>query len=99
MAAVSNVTAASTNDPVTPASTATTNATSGLGKDAFLKLLVAQIKYQDPLNPADGVQFLSQLAQFSDLEQTIGMRGDVQAIRDALVPATPPTDTSGDNTK
>jgi flagellar basal-body rod modification protein FlgD len=56
-------------------------------KDAFLQLLVAQIKNQDPLNPTDGVQFLSQLAQFSELEQLIGIRGDLQQLTTELTPA------------
>lgn len=51
-------------------------------KDAFLELLVAQLKNQDPLNPTDGAQFLAQLAQFSELEQLIGIRGELQSLRD-----------------
>ena len=53
-------------------------------KDTFLKLLVAQIRNQNPLNPQDGVQFLSQLAQFSDLEQSVSIREDLSAIRGIL---------------
>lgn len=40
-----------------------------LGKDSFLKLLVAQLANQTPTNPVDGTQFVAQLAQFSELEQ------------------------------
>ena len=40
-----------------------------LGKDAFMQLLVAQIKNQDPLNPTDSSESIAQMAQFSSLEQ------------------------------
>ena len=46
-----------------------TDANSELGQDAFLKLLVAQLKYQDPLNPADVAEFLAQTAQFTMVEK------------------------------
>ena len=42
---------------------------SDLDKDAFLKLLITQMKYQDPLNPMDDREFLGQMAQFTALEQ------------------------------
>jgi flagellar basal-body rod modification protein FlgD len=54
------------------------------GKDTFLKLLVAQIKNQDPLSPADGLQFVTQLAQFSGLEQSMQMRQELEAIHKLL---------------
>jgi flagellar basal-body rod modification protein FlgD len=50
----------------------------------FLQLLVAQIKNQDPLNPSDGVQFLTQLAQFQQLEQSMNSGQDLAAIRTDL---------------
>lgn len=40
-----------------------------MGKEDFLKLLVAQLEHQDPLNPADPTEFTAQLAQFGQLEQ------------------------------
>jgi flagellar basal-body rod modification protein FlgD len=55
-----------------------------LGADApseevFLNLLVAQLQNQDPMNPADSTQFVTQLAQFSELEQVIAIRGDIES--------------------
>jgi flagellar basal-body rod modification protein FlgD len=46
-------------------------------KDVFLQLMVAQLKNQDPLSPADSAQFMGQLAQFSQLEQLVGIRQEL----------------------
>ena len=46
-----------------------TSKSSDLDKEAFLNLLVTQMKYQDPLEPTDNTEYVSQLATFSELEQ------------------------------
>jgi flagellar basal-body rod modification protein FlgD len=57
-----------------PADALTNASTSNaMGKDAFMKLLVAQISHQNPLKPMDDTAFVAQLAQFSALEQTMGI--------------------------
>ena len=59
--------------------TASSSSTSALANEStFLQLLVAQIKNQDPTAPMDSTTFLSQLAQFSQLEQTVGIRQDIE---------------------
>jgi len=68
--------------PPPPAGSTATDPT--VNKQTFLQLLVTQIKNQDPLNPADGTQFLSQLAQFSELEQMINVNTNLQSIKQDL---------------
>ncbi len=50
-----------------------TTSNSGLGKDEFLKILMTQVQNQDPLNPVDDKEFISQMATFSSLEQMMNM--------------------------
>ena len=66
---------------------------SPVNKETFLQLLVAQIKNQNPLNPADGVQFLTQLAQFSELEQMMEIRNEISALRTEWTEAQKPATT------
>jgi flagellar basal-body rod modification protein FlgD len=62
-------------------SQASTAATDPLANEStFLTLLVSQLKNQDPASPMDGTTFVTQLAQFSDLEQNLAMRQDLDAI-------------------
>jgi flagellar basal-body rod modification protein FlgD len=53
-------------------------------ENTFLQLLVAQLKNQDPLSPADGTQFVAQLAQFSELEQVMEIRSDIESMQASL---------------
>lgn len=51
-----------------------------LGKNAFLTMMVAQLKNQDPMNPLDGTDFTAQLAQFSGLEQQVNMNDNLKSL-------------------
>jgi flagellar basal-body rod modification protein FlgD len=58
--------------------------------DVFLKLLVAQLRTQNPLEPQKGAEFITQLAQFNTLEQLIAIRSELVALRlGAQPPANP----------
>lgn len=58
----------------------TVTANDALGKDAFLQLLVTQMENQDPLDPQDNGEYLSQLAQFSALEQMTNVADNLSSL-------------------
>lgn len=60
------------------------NPKDALGRDQFLRLLVAQLQHQDPLNPMEGTDFTAQLAQFSSLEQLFAVNESLTGIQEAL---------------
>jgi flagellar basal-body rod modification protein FlgD len=69
---VTSATATSTTaSAASSAAAASTGAAAPLGQDAFLKLLMAQLANQDPTQPTDSTQFVTQLAQFSVVEQSV----------------------------
>ena len=71
--------------PVDPASANTTKArTDGLGRDAFLQLLVTQMSHQNPLKPQEDGAFIAQLAQFSSLEQLTNIDSTLKGKADAM---------------
>lgn len=55
--------------------------TKTLGQEDFLKLLVAQLSSQDPMNPQKDTEFIAQVAQFSSLEQTRAMQTELVGLR------------------
>ena len=79
----------------------------GLGRDAFLRLLVTQLQHQDPVKPKDDTEFIAQLAQFSALDKLTAIEtslGDLSARLDAIqmtmlqamtLPGTATTTTAG----
>jgi flagellar basal-body rod modification protein FlgD len=66
-------------------------------KSVFLELLVAQIKNQDPTKPQDGMAFMSQLAQFSGVEQSLAMTKELTAIHDILAKQADPMATESES--
>ena len=64
--------------------TTTSAASKAVDKNMFLQLLVAQMRHQDPMHPQDGTQFLTQLAQFQQLESALNAGQDLAAIRSGV---------------
>lgn len=77
-------------------SSASTANISGIApsEGTFLTLLVSQLKNQDPLNPTDSTQFVSELAQFSSLEQLMTINQNVGSVTQHLT-GSQATSTSG----
>ena len=71
------ITAISGADSTTSASL---KQTAGLDKDDFLQLLLTQLKSQDPLNPQDPSEFVAQLAQLTQVEQTYNINSNLQDL-------------------
>ena len=85
MANVAGVSPTTTTDPIASAASV---GGKDVSKDLFLKLMVAQLKNQNPLNPVDGTDFLMQLSQISSVEQMVEMKKSLSSIHDLLQNAT-----------
>jgi flagellar basal-body rod modification protein FlgD len=81
-----------------------TSANSLASQSTFLELLVAQLKNQDPTQPVDGTTFVTQLAEFSNVEQSLAMRQDLDSMSlkydgsNSTTPTSSTTSSSSDST-
>ena len=87
---INNVASSTTAATGTTGTTGTTSKTgstigaaAGMGKDDFMKLLIAQLQNQDPMKPMDDKEFITQLAQFSSLEATNKMTDTLEEMAGA----------------
>jgi len=98
---ISPILHADSTQPPTSSTAPATTSNSTVTTNMFLQLLVAQIKNQDPLNPADSTQFLTQLAQFQTLSQDLtngaslsGMKTDLDTLVQGVTGPEPTTGTT-----
>ncbi len=83
----STAAARSTETTATSSTTSESNTTeesSLISSDAFLQLLVAELQYQNPLDPMDGTEYVQQLAQLSEVENSASILEEVQGIREDI---------------
>ena len=94
LAALPQSVAAGSTAQTTPASSSSSSA-DAVSQTEFMQLLVAQIQNQDPTNPTDSTAFVTQLAQFSSLEQLVGIHTDLNSLTQSGTQST--TSTQGAN--
>jgi flagellar basal-body rod modification protein FlgD len=82
-AQATNRTTAANGTNSTGPSGSTVGKAAGLGKDDFMKLLMAQLQNQDPMKPMDDKEFITQLAQFSSLEAIDKMTAQMEELTGA----------------
>lgn len=97
--AITGINANSTQAPASSQSTAATTGTSPSDlQSMFLQLFVAQLQNQDPLNPPEGTEFVSQLAQLTEVEQVTEINSSVGSIDHYLTSASAAGSTSASST-
>lgn len=80
MSTVNSLGTAFTDQTASSTSSSGSASSTAVNTSEFLKLLVAQLKNQDPMNPVDNQEFLAQLASFSSLEQLISINTGVTTL-------------------
>jgi flagellar basal-body rod modification protein FlgD len=80
MSTINGLGATITDQVAAKTSSPSSNSSTEINKSDFLQLLVAQLKHQDPMNPVDNQQFITQLATFSSLEQLISINASVTEL-------------------
>ena len=81
---VTNTGATSASAAATPVASGKKSGWDSLGAGDFLKLLTAQLQNQDPTQPTDNIQMVTQLAQFSSLSNSASMADTLKTISDQL---------------
>jgi flagellar basal-body rod modification protein FlgD len=80
MSTINGLGATITDQVAAKTSSQSSSSPTEINKSDFLELLVAQLKHQDPMNPVDNQQFITQLATFSSLEQLISINAGVTKL-------------------
>jgi flagellar basal-body rod modification protein FlgD len=86
------------SDPATSSGGATDPTDPLANESTFLTLLVSQLQNQDPLDPVDSNQFVSQLTSYSQLEQLIGIHQNTTTLSNDAAAATGSTGTANSTT-
>ena len=95
MASIGSVIGSGADTSANPSASIASSSSALANESTFLQLLVAQIKNQDPTQPMDSTAFLSQLAQFSQLEQLVGIRQDIEKPSSSATATNPDASTPG----
>lgn len=109
MASIGSILPTSTTSAATGSTTSASTSTSNslASQQTFLQLLVAQLKNQDPTQPVQGTEFVTQLATFTNVQENLGVEQDVDALSNKTlgyvpsgnpVAAVPTTATTGTGT-